>query len=252
MRSIWVYLTERPNIPVLIMLVLFMLGCFAYPVYIGVPVPEFIRTNAPVIFMGVVTLLIPLFIFATRATLLSDLVDQEMLPKWKDFLVNIDNFDHSPLKMAVVRLYLSKADSRSSSMKNLALGVGFTVISVTLVIQLTVSANAPIVMALPVEDFLIKHIGPKVGAVFFIQAIGIFFFRHYSKNLKEISAISDRILFFETKLAALSVSDMHREKLQNFLVDFDLDSALALHVKRKSTVRWPRKAVETVNLTVGK
>ena len=246
------FLIERPNIPILIALTLFLISFFVYPIALGLPVSNFILANSPLIFFGVVVLLIPLFIQATKATLTSDLIDQEMLPAWSRMLKDFDNFDSAPLKMSVARLYLAKADSRSSSMKNLALGVGFSVVTLTLLIQLSVSANTPAVLALSTDDFLIKHIGPKLGAVFFIQLIAAFFFRHYSKNLKEISVIGDKLLFIEIKLAALQVSDMHREKLQAFLVDFDIQAALTSQFKSQTTTKAPTKLVETVKLSLGK
>lgn len=246
------YFEKRPNILPLIMVVLFITFVFGYPLYQSENPSDFIQRNAASIFLGIIVLLIPVFVLATRATLVSDLSDERLAPKLEAQVSDFSNYDTHPLKMTVARLFLAKADQRSSSMKNLALGVGFSVVSITLVVQLAASSSSSLVLALPNEEFLVKHIGPKAGAVIFIQVVATFFFRLYARNLREIVILTDKLTFIETKIAALQLSDLHADDVRKWLLSFDLEMALTSQRVHPRSLGFPQKAVDKVNVSIGK
>lgn len=163
---------------------------------------EFIYDNLPVFVLGSVIFMIPIFINATNDTLKIDLISPDMVSKLRSYYGDYNNYIENPFNMIFSRLYLELADQRSHATKNLALGVGFTVIAVLLSIFLVVTTQSKNVQSLDIQKYLATFLSPKVAVIIFIEGIAFFFLRWYGKNLGKISEISDKILLIELKLAA--------------------------------------------------
>lgn len=175
---------------------------------------------------GTIILSIPIFYNATRSTLRSDLLDREIIEENKERFANFSGYEKSPLVQSVYRLYLEAGDQRSYATKNLAIGMGLTLVSAIVIVSLIVTSRATDIAALETERFLYTYLLPRASGVLIIQLVGGFFLRWYSQNVGRIGELSERILLIEVMLAAqvLAGEDekSKRDVLKEQLLTFDL------------------------------
>lgn len=236
MKNIIIYLRERNNIPYMLLVVILMVWLFAYPSIFGHDVSSHIARNTPLMTLGVVLLLIPMFISGTQATLKSDLIDGKILDDVTKSFRNFENYNNDVFIMAIGRLYIETADQRSSAMKNLALGFGLTIISVVLAVNLVFVSRVVPVDEFNKEYYLYSYIYPRFGAIAFIQIIAAFFLRWYGKNIEKISEISDKIMIIEFKKAAMNAAgdSVARSDAIKWMSDLDL---ISLKDTKKSAIK---------------
>lgn len=175
---------------------------------------------------GTLVLAIPIFYNATRSTLRSDLLDREVIEENKARFSNFAGYETAPLVQSVYRLYLEAGDQRSYANKNLALGMGMTLVSVIVIISLIITSRATDVASLSTEKFIYTYLLPRASGVLIIQIVGSFFFRWYSQNIRRIGELSERILLIEVMLASQKLAGddekSKREVLKEQLLTFDL------------------------------
>lgn len=175
---------------------------------------------------GSLILSIPIFYNATRSTLRSDLLDREVIEENKERFSNFSGYEKTPLIQAVYRLYLEAGDQRSNATKNLAIGMGMTLISVITIISLIMTSRATEVAALETSKYLYTYFLPRASGVLVIQLVGSFFLRWYSQNISRIGELSERILMIEVMLASIALAGedekSKRDVLKEQLIPFDL------------------------------
>ncbi len=228
MKKILEYMKNRTNIPYIIGCILLLTGLFAYPYWKGIDVSAHIAKNTPLMTLGLVIMMIPLFINSTRATLRSDLIDPKVVPEIGVFFQDFSNYDTDTLKMSLIRLYLEIADQRSYSMKNLALGFGLTIVAITLAVNIVFVSRDLDVNVINESQYLLFYLFPRLGAILFIQLIATLFFRWYGKNIQRIEQISDKMLLIELKKSVMNVSD--KKEVLDWMSQVDL---IALKTPKK-------------------
>jgi len=230
------------------MVILLMVWLFAYPSLFGYDVSTHIARNTPLMTLGVVLLLIPMFINGTQATLKSDLVDGEILEDVTSSFRKFENYNNDVFIMAIGRLYIETADQRSSAMKNLALGFGLTIISVVLAVNLVFVSRVIPVDEFNKEHYLYSYIYPRFGAIAFIQIIAAFFLRWYGKNIEKVSEISDKILIIEFKKAAMNAAgdSVSRQEVIKWMSSIEL---ISLKDSKKSAIKSQSLAKRIIDRT---
>ena len=175
---------------------------------------------------GTLALSVPIFFYATRSTLRSDLLDREIIEKNKDRFSDFGDYAVNPLIQSVYRLYLEAGDQRSYATKNLAIGLGITLVTFIAIVSLIITSRADDVAALPIDRYIYTYLLPRVAGVLLIQLVGSFFLRWYAENVRKIGVLSERILMLEVMLAAQVIAGddekSRRDVLKEQLLKFDL------------------------------
>lgn len=217
---------QRPVVLALSVAVALVAGFLAGGAFVDSSFADYVYNYNLLLVSGAIVVCIPIFYNATRSTLRSDLLDRDILEENKERFSNFSGYEHSPLVQSVYRLYLEAGDQRSYATKNLAIGMGLTVVSVIVIFSLIVTSRATDVAALETERFLYTYLLPRASGVLIVQLVGAFFLRWYSQNIRRIGDLSERILMIEVMLAAQVLAGKDekskRDVLKEQLLTFDL------------------------------
>ncbi len=196
------FIRKRPVVTIMSIAVFALISLLTFAFVSTDNMFEFVYQNLPIFIFGSVLFMIPIFANTTNDTLKIDLIDQNMVNNLRLYYGNYDNYQNNPFFMIFSRLYLELADQRSHATKNLALGVGFTVVAVVLSVLLVVVTQSVSVQSFELKQYLTTFLLPKVAVIIFIESIALFFLKWYGRNLEKMTKISDKMLIIELKLVA--------------------------------------------------
>lgn len=238
---------QRPVVLALSVAIALIGGFLIGGAFVNTSFSDYVHNFNLLLVGGTVLLAIPIFYNATRSTLRSDLLDREVIEENKARFSNFSGYETSPLVQSVYRLYLEAADQRSYATKNLAIGMGLTLVTVIVIVSLIITSRATEISALDIERFLYTYLLPRASGVLVIQLVGGFFLRWYSQNVRRIGEISERILFIEVMLASqvLAGDDekSKRDVLKEQLLTFDLSK---LSDKKDDPDRLDRAVIKKI------
>lgn len=217
-EKIW---KQRPNVVFLSLATLFIGMFVTVSALFEITFSDYIHSYSSLLIGGTIIFSIPIFYNATRSTLKSDILDSEIIDEYKNKFKNFDNYSKDPLLHSVYRLYLQAADQKTYAAKNLAIGMGLTLVAVILFVSLIFTSRSSVVESLPMDVFLYTHLLPRIAGAVLIQFVASMFLRWYSLNVNRIGVLSDQIIYIEILMNTQSLAE-NDEKLKFVIIDKQL------------------------------